>query len=241
MVKPGNQFYVVRHKNENYVHRFISRSREEHIPPIEKMNFKSLFREFNMDTSVFAAWKDDPDYTRKCYKYDQKLWRINRFIKDETELQSVERVIEKHYSLIRKFFWFFRSICGKPNSIDSFSMRKVAMQLGMVKDSKEKQFTSLFEQEVKKMTENDIERMFVSCKINKIEDDPKNKVDPKKKSDKETDLQRNEFTELLIRMSIYRYKDLEKKSTNPVEMLNMLIDDMIKPVFNMISDSWEEF
>lgn len=71
------------------------------------------------------------------------------------------------------------------------------------------------------MDEHDVDRMFTATKVNK-EEKKVHQVGMKAASDKEQDVFRNEFVELLVRMASFKYRELEKTTNSFIDAFEMM-------------------
>lgn len=59
-------------------------------------------RKFEKKNSVFNKWKgDDQKVFQTCLKHDFENWKIPRFIKNEDDQLKVQKVVEKHFEILK--------------------------------------------------------------------------------------------------------------------------------------------
>ena len=85
--KPGKHMFTVNSNDRFYLQKSIIRNREEPVKDLNKSKLKVVSK---IDTDIVFDFPDLGD-GYACFESDQRLWRIQNFIKsrpDEVELMS---------------------------------------------------------------------------------------------------------------------------------------------------------
>lgn len=62
-------------------------------------------RKFDKKRAVFKDWiEDDQAVMRKCFNQDQMRWKMFKFIRDPKDRDNTQKVLEKHFGLIKSVF-----------------------------------------------------------------------------------------------------------------------------------------
>ena len=71
---------------------------------------------------MFAKWREDtPQTIVECLEHDFHYWKVERFVKDETDYKNVKKLCVKHYLDIKELF-----VCLVANSDQYPSITELA-------------------------------------------------------------------------------------------------------------------
>lgn len=109
-VKSGRHFFTVNQDDEFYLHRSIIRNREEELVLFNKrMGVKK--RTYSFEDSCFMNFREEYD-AFPCFEHDQKLWKINNFVKKPDLNFELISFLQQHYLHIVQIFNFLKSTAG---------------------------------------------------------------------------------------------------------------------------------
>ena len=190
----GKQYFSVQTQGEvkkHYVQSCIAKFRNEDIVPFKKQ-FKSkiVTRVFRKDQSVFAKWReDDQNILDKCYNHDMQNWKLSKFVKEETDLMGVNKIIKKYYPMFKANHLFNSSTSTFPfTSLNDFTI--YAKRNNLVD---------------KNLSQSTIDRLFIAANV---------ELNNKGNSDNPGSmLVRYEFIELIVRVANDKFKRFGRAET----------------------------
>lgn len=86
----------------------ICELRAEEVPEKEATILKKKkIKKFVRESTIFADFRIDNDLMLdKCYKLDNKEWKINRLTKSEEDLANTLKAVRQYYPLLKEIFIF---------------------------------------------------------------------------------------------------------------------------------------
>lgn len=167
------------------------------VTEAEKEEIKRLF---DKNKSVYRNFQDDNDQTRKImFENDSKYYKLPRVIKSQKELQDVYDVLLNSYAELKEIFLYLSASSNYP-SIGWLDFSDFCDQCEII----DKKF----------LNRAAVDRIFiaVNVELEELSDNP------------DRDLCRYEFYEILARIAMCKYQDLD---IPPAQMTQKLIDEHV--------------
>lgn len=201
-LRSGQHYYSVQDRKGdepvNYVHSMIANFRNEEIALYEKLTISTMHeRVFKKETSVFQKWIPDSNKNfQKCLECDQVIWKVSKFVKDENDLENVEKLVLEHYQVLKDNYVFIASGSNFPG-ISSNEMTLYFKKFNIIDAN---------------LQQADIDRLFISANVS-LEGN----------KDHGNFLMRYEFIELMIRVANEKCKRMKLTET-VAESFKILIE-----------------